>query len=277
MSRTVLHGIVFLLVVCAIIPYEGDRSSSASQAQQPPVELKAVADRLVQILETLDAPHVLDLYTDDFISGTGRSRHDLRRALLTLGANHVTLKVERAEIEEVKPTEARVRTHLRLHYKDRFRGLDGEVAVTDVLVHSFRKEAEHWKVYTDERVATYREGRFGTQPPQVELEVPQHMSDALRYPVKVSVQREAPKNYQVIMGNYVDDTLELPAPEVSTQLPENGVLQTRLSSNSDGFSEMVRVTVLATDQGGALVGATVVSKLIHGAPQNKLAPPKQAV
>ncbi|MGH7961341.1 MAG: hypothetical protein ACRERD_05885, partial [Candidatus Binatia bacterium] len=203
--------------------------------------------------------------------------HDLRRALLLLRANRVTLTVESAAIKEVRPAEAQLSTRLRMRYKDRFRGLDGEVIITDVVLHSLRKEAGRWKVYTDERVATYREGRFGEQPPQVALEVPQQLPPTLRYPVKVSVRREAVKSYQVIIGNYIDDVSELPDPEVMARLPEDGVLQTRLSPNSDGFSEMVRATVIAADQSGAPVGATVVSKFVHGAPQNKLVPPKQAV
>lgn len=276
MGRAVLHSIVFLLVILAIMPLGGGRAPLLSHAQQVPADLEAAVAQFVQTFETFDAKKVLELYTDDFISGTGRSKHELRRALLTLRANHVVLKVEHTEITEVKPTEARLSAHLRLRYKDRFRGLDGEVAVTDVILYSLRKEADRWKIYTDERLATDRDGHFGSQPPSVALEVPQKLSTALRYSVKVSVQREPAKSYQVILGNYVDDILDLPPPEVVTRLPEDGILQTRLSANPDGFSEVVRATVVATDQGGAVVGATMVSKFIHGALQNKPATPQQA-
>jgi hypothetical protein len=248
----------------------------SSQKPDIPPDLQQMVDQLVHGLETFDAPKTLAVYTEDFISGTGRTIHDLRRMLFSLDANHISLQVESAEVENVEPTEAQVKTRLRLRHKDRFRGLDGEVIVTDVLVHSLRKTADGWRIYTDRRVATYRDGRFGQQPPNVQLEIPEKLPRQSRYPVTVSVQREQAKSYQVILGNYVDDAEELPPPHLVSRLPKSGVLQTKLVQNAEGVSEMVRVAVVAATTEGELVGATLVSKLVLGSRQGEKKAPRHA-
>ena len=225
-----------------------------------------------------DVPAVLDAYAEDFTSGTGRSKDGVRQVFAQLQAHHVALKVESAEVEEAGPAEARLRTRFRLRYNDRFRDLgEGEVVVTDILVHRLRKDADHWKIYTDERVATYREGRFGGQPPNVEVTVPEKLPTGLHYPVKVVVRREEDRNYQVMLGNYAEDPIILPPPDIVTTLPDDGVLQANLLPNPQGRSEMVRITVIAADPAGKWLGATTVSKLVPGAQRKKRDAPQEAV
>jgi len=246
------------------------RSQPSPQSPTVPPDLQATVDKLVQAVEAFDIPHVLDAYTEDFTSGTGRSKDEIRRTLEQLQASHVNLKVESAEVEKADLAEARLKTRLRLRYKDRFRDLgEGEVVVTDVLVHKLRKDAESWKIYADEREATYREGRFGQHPPNVELQVPERLPTNLQYPVKVMVQREADIDYQVLLGNYVEDPAILPPPDIVTPLPDDGALQANLLPNPQGRSEMVRITVIAVDSAGKWVGATTVSKLVPGVPHKK--------
>jgi hypothetical protein len=195
--------------------------------------------------------------------------------LTQLQNNHVSLKVESAEVEEVGPVGAKLKTRLRLRYMDRFRDLgEGEVVVTDILVHRLRKDVDRWKIYTDERVSTYREGRFGEQSPNVQLEVPEKLPSGIDYPVKVSVQREADKIYEVMVGNYAEDPEFLPPPDIVTMLPNDGVLTANLLRNPPGRSEMVRITVIAEDPNGTWVGATTVSKLVPGVQREKQEAPQ---
>jgi hypothetical protein len=269
-------GIVLLCGAFFTFAGEDNHTQLSSQKSDTPAGLQQMVDQLVHGLETFDAPKTLAVYAEDFISGTGRTIHDLRRMLFSLDANHISLQVESTEVENVEPTEAQVKTRLRLRHKDRFRGLDGEVIVTDILVHSLRKTPDGWRIYTDRRVATYRDGRFGQQPPNVQLEIPEKLSRQSRYPVTVSVQRERAKSYQVILGNYVDDAEELPSPHVVSPLPESGVLETKLARNADGLSEMVRVAVVVSTTEGELVGATLVSKLVLGSRRGEKKGPRHA-
>lgn len=240
------------------------------QAEKVPAELQATVDKLVQAAETFDLPHILDSYAEDFRSGTGRTKDGVREVFTQLKKSHVILQVEKTEVEKVETTEAVLRTQLRLRYKDRFRDLgEGEVVVTDVLRHSLRKEQAGWKIYADERVSTHREGRFGAQPPNVQLDVPEHLPEGLEYPVTVTVRSEQDLDYQVMVGNYVEDPSILPPPDIVTALPEDGVLHAQLIPNPQGRSEMVRITIIAVASDGQWVGATTISKFVPGATQKK--------
>ena len=270
MNRALYFSVVLLFTGALAIFAGCHRSQPSSQSPSVPPDLQETVDKLVQAVEAFDIPHVLDAYTEDFTSGTGRSKDEVRHVLEQLQASHVNLKVEIAEIEKADPAEARLRTRLRLRYTDRFLDLgEGEVVVTDVLVHQLRKDTGAWKIYTDERVATYREGRFGQHPPNVELEVPEKLPTHLQYPVKVVVRRETDTDYQVMVGNYAEDPAILPPPDIVTPLPNNGILQANLLPNPQGHSEMVRITVIAADPVGKWIGATTVSKLVPGAPRKK--------
>jgi ketosteroid isomerase-like protein len=269
MNRALYFFAVFFMGVLAI---SGGchRSQPSAQSSPVPPDLQETVNKLVQAVEAFDIPHVLDAYTEDFTSGTGRSKAEVRQVLEQLQASHVGLKVESAEVETADPGEASLKTRLRLRYKDRFRDLgEGEVVVTDVLVHKLRKDAGSWKIYADERVATYREGRFGQHPPNIELDVPEKLPTDLQYPVKVVVQREADTDYQVLLGNYAEDPAFLPPPDIVAPLPKDGTLQAHLLPNPQGRSEMVRITVIATDPAGKWIGATTVSKLVPGAQRKK--------
>ena len=216
-------------------------------------------------METLDIPQALTGYADDYTSGTGRSKDSVREVLTKLQEGHVRITVEKTEIEEATADKAKLKTQIRLRYKDTFRDMaEGEVIVTDILRHFLRKESDHWKIYTDERISTYREGRFGEQSPNIRLEVPAKLPTDTSYPVTVSVQREGDKNYQVMVGHYPEDPEFLPPPDVVTELPENGVLTADLPRNQNGESEMVRITVIVEDQQGNWVGTTTVSKFVPG-------------
>jgi ketosteroid isomerase-like protein len=270
-SAILLTGALAISIGC-------HRSQPSSQLSSVPPDLQETVNKLVQAVEAFDIPHVLEAYTEDFTSGTGRSKDEIGRTLEQLQASHVNLKVESAEVEKADPTEASLKTRLRLRYKDRFRNLgEGEVVVTDVLVHKLRKDADSWKIYADERVATYREGRFGQQPPNVELTVPEKLPANLQYPVKVVVRREADTDYQVLLGNYAEDPALLPPPDIVTPLPDDGVLQANLLPNPQGRSEMVRITVIAADPAGKWLGATTVSKFVPGMPRKKKGTPQETV
>jgi hypothetical protein len=235
-----------------------------------PPDLQKDVDAMVQAVEKLDIAKALAGYADDYISGTGRSKDGVSEALTNLQERQVAVTVEKTEIEEASADKAKLKTQLRLRYKDTFRDMaEGEVIVTDILRHSLRKENDRWKIYTDERVSTYREGRFGEQSPNIRLEVPARLPEDPSYPVTVTVQRAADKNYQVMVGHYPEDPQFLPPPDVVTELPENGVLTADLPRNQDGESEMVRITVIVEDQEGNWVGATTVSKFIPGLSQDK--------
>lgn len=240
--------------------------SSESQGAIPvPPDLKATVNDLVRAVETLDIPKVLSTYADDFKSGTGRPKESLREVLTQLQKNGVKIEIEKTDFEEASEEEAKLRTQIRLRYTDTFRELgEGEVLVTDVLRHSFRKENEHWHIYKDQRVATYREGRFGERSPNVQIEVPVQIPPATDYAVTISVQREADKTYQVMVGNYLEDPGFLPPPDIVTALPEQGPLTVTLTRNPQGRGEMVRITVITEDGIGNWVGATTVSKYVPG-------------
>ncbi len=138
------------------------------------------------------------------------------------------------------------------------------MVVTDVLAHRLRKSAGQWRIYTDRRLATYREGRFGRSSPNVRLEVPDQLPTSLDYPVAVVVQQHPQTQYRVALGNYPEDPGVLPPPDVKARLPEDGRLEATLLPNPQGLSEMVRVTVIAADFQGDWQGATIVSKLVPG-------------
>lgn len=276
--RTIfLRGISFfaigaiLLTGCRRSQQETLANAPASPAAHVPGDLQATVDKLVHAAEAFDIPHILDAYADDFASGTGRSKEGVREVFSQLRQNHVTLQVEKAEVETVDEGEARLRTQLRLRYLDRFRDLgEGEVVVTDVLQHSLRKEETGWKIYADERLSTYREGRFGAQPPNVQLDVPERLPKNLEYPVTVTVRREQNTDYQIMLGNYVEDPAILPPPDLVTPLPEDGVLHAHLLPNPQGRSEMVRITVIAATPEGQWIGATTISKFVpDGKKKNK--------
>jgi len=266
MNRTIPFSAVLFFMGLLAISAGCHRSQPSSQSPLVPPDLQEAVNKLVRAVEAFDISHVLDAYADDFTSGTGRSKEEVRRVLTQLQANHVTLKVESAEVEKADPTEAKLKTRMRLRYMDRFRDLgEGEVVVTDILVHTLRKDADGWKIHADERVATYREGRFGQHPPNVEVEVPEKLPSDLHYPVTVVVRRETDTDYQVMVGNYAEDPAILPPPDIVTPLPDDGVLQANLLPNPQGRSEMVRITVIAANPAGKWVGATTVSKLVPGA------------
>jgi len=278
MSQTISLRVILLLVGVLIIPAGCQRDRRSAQGPEVPADLQETLDRLVQAVEVFDIPKVLDAYAEDYASGTGRSKDEVRRTFEQLQANRVSLKIEEVAVEKADLTEAKLRTRIRLRYMDRFRDLgEGEVVVTDVLVHKLRKEADSWKIYADERVATYREGRFGQHPPNVEIQVPEKLPTDLHYPVKVTVRREADADYQVMLGNYAEDPAVLPPPDIVTALPEDGVLEANLIPNPQGRGEMVRITVIAADTDGKWVGATTVSKFVPGLPRKKKEAPQEMV
>jgi ketosteroid isomerase-like protein len=262
-------GLLFF-ASCKRSPQSQSPQPSQQQAVTAPADLQHTVDQLVHAAETFDIPHLLDVYADDFVSGTGRSKEGVAKLFSQFKENHVRLQVEKSEFEKIENGTALLRTRLRLRYMDRFRDLgEGEVVITDVLRHSLRKEATGWKIYADERVSTYREGRFGAQPPTVQLETPDRLPTGLEYPVTVTVRREKNTEYQVMVGNYVEDPAILPPPDIVTPLPDDGVLHAHLLPNPQGRSEMVRITVIAAALDGHWVGATIVSKFVPGAPLKK--------
>jgi hypothetical protein len=240
-------------------------SAQHQDAVPVPPDLKVTVNDLVHAVETLDIPKILATYADDFRSGTGRPKESLREVLAQLQKNRVKVQVEKTDFEQASDGEAKLRTQIRLRYTDTFRDLgEGEVLVTDVLRHSFRKENEHWYIYKDQRVATYREGRFGERSPNVQIEVPVQIPTTPDYTVTISVQRESDKTYQVMVGNYLEDPEFLPPPDIITALPEQEPLTVTLTRNPQGRGEMVRITVITEDGIGNWVGATTVSKYVPG-------------
>ncbi|MCS6926798.1 MAG: nuclear transport factor 2 family protein [Candidatus Binatia bacterium] len=228
--------------------------------------MQATVAQLVQAAEAFDLPRILAVYADDFVSGTGRSKEAVAAILSQLQANRVSLRVEHTELEKVTPTTATLRTRIRLRYADWFHTLgEGEVVITDVLLHWLRKEAQGWRIYTDRRIASYRDGRFGPQPPNVELVVPETLPLDPVYPVHITVRRETGRTYRVMVGNYTEDPGILPPPDISAVLPPDGGLTATLIPNPRRLSEIVRVTVIAADTSGQWVGAATLSKLVPGA------------
>jgi hypothetical protein len=271
--QTIRLRVAFFLIVGFMALSGCQRSPSNSHPSSPqtievPADLQETVDLLTRAAEGFDIPRILDAYADDFLSGTGRSKESVREVFSQLKERQVKLQVEKAEVEKVDANEALLRTQLRLRYIDRFRDLgEGEIVITDTLKHSLRKEQTGWKIYADERVSTYREGRFGSQPPNVQLTVPDHLPTSLEYPVTVTVRQDQNLDYQVMVGNYVEDPAILPPPDIVTVLPEDGILHAQLTPNPQGRSEMVRITVIAATSEGEWVGATTVSKFVPGAPR----------
>jgi hypothetical protein len=232
-------------------------------------------ERLARAAEAFDIPHLLDAYAEDFLSGTGRTKDRIREVFTQLRENNVKLEVEKTDVENIENETASLRTQLRLRYMDHFRDLgEGEVVITDILRHTLRKNNSGWKIHADERLFTYREGRFGPHPPNVQLAVPDRLPLNLEYEVTVTVRRESDTEYQVMVGNYAEDPVILPPPDLVTSPPEDGILRVNLLPNPHGRSEMVRITVIAANSEGQWIGATTVSKFVPGAPTQKHAKEK---
>ena len=241
-----------------------ERPHGSTDPAVPP-ELRQTLEQLTHGLEAFDPEQVLAVYADDFISGTGRSKQGVGEVLIRLRQRQVALSVEKVDVTDADDTRAAITTALRLRYTDRFRNIGaGEVVITDVLSHLLRKDAGQWQIYTDKRLATYREGRFGEEAPNVTIEVPDRLPTGLDYPVSVVVQQQPRTQYRVAIGNYPEDPGVLPPPDVEARLPEDGRLEANLLPNPQGVSEMVRVTVIAADVQGDWQGATTVSKLVPG-------------
>ena len=221
-ALTVLLSGLLVVTGCNRSPSSSSTEQQAGSAGHQdaipvPPDLKVTVNDLVHAVETLDIPKILATYADDFRSGTGRPKESLREVLTQLQKNQVKVQVEKTDFEQASDGEAKLRTQIRLRYTDTFRDLgEGEVLVTDVLRHSFRKEDEHWYIYKDQRVATYREGRFGERSPNVQVEVPVQIPTTPDYTVTISVQRESDKTYQVMVGNYLEDPGFLPPPDIVT-------------------------------------------------------------
>ncbi len=238
---------------------------SQSASQSVPKDLQQALEQLSQGLEAFDPEQVLAVYADDFISGTGRSKQGVGEVLTRLRKSNVSLSVDKVDVTDAGDTRAEITTYMRLRYTDRFRNIgEGEVVITDILSHLLRKHEGQWRIYTDKRLATYREGRFGEYSPNVTVEVPDQLPTGLAYPVSVVVQQQHKTYYRVSIGNYPEDPGALPPPDIETMLPEDGRLDANLLPNPQGFSEMVRVTVIAEDFQGGWQGATTVSKLVPG-------------
>ena len=260
-------GIVLLVGCQRTQPTDSSPDPSPPAAVSVPSDLQTTVTQLVSAVETFDIPHILDAYAEDFLSGSGRSREDIRRVFTQLRARNVKLEVEKAEIENVTEGNANLRTQIRLRYLDRFRDLgEGEVVITDVLRHTLRKGEPGWKIHADDRVSTYREGRYGPRSPNARLEVPSQLPTEA-YTATITVPREPDTEYQVMVGNYAEDPAMLPPPDIVLPLPEDGVLAAPLLPNPQGRGEMVRVTVIAATPDGEWLGATTVSRFIPGAPR----------
>ena len=247
--------------------YMGTACEYPSGSADPavPSDLRQTLEQLADGLEAFDPEQVLAVYADDFISGTGRSKQGVGEVLMRLRQSQVSLSVEKVDVTEADDTRAAITTSLRLRYTDRFRNIGaGEVVITDVLSHLLRKDAGQWQIYTDKRLASYREGRFGASAPNVTLAVPERLPTGLDYPVAVVVQQQPRTRYRVAIGNYPEDPGVLPPPDVDALLPRDGRLETKLLPNPQGVSEMVRVTVIAANVRGDWQGATTVSRLVPG-------------
>ncbi len=270
-----------LVPAMLLVLYMGTACGRPHGSAAPPVppELRQTLEQLAHGLEAFDSEQVLAVYADDFISGTGRSKYGVGEVLTRLRASKVSLRVEKIDVTEADDSRAAITTSLRLRYTDRFRNIGaGEVVITDVLSHLLRKDAGQWRIYTDKRLATYREGRFGASSPNVTIEVPDRLPTGLDYPVSVVVQQQPQTQYRVAIGNYPEDPGVLPPPDVEARLPEDGRLEAHLLPNPQGLSEMVRVTVIAADVQGDWQGATTVSRLVPGLqrterPKRRDAPP----
>ena len=256
--------LVPVVVLALCVGSACERPHSSADPSVPP-DLRQTLEQLAHGLEAFDPEQVLAVYADDFISGTGRSKRGVGEVLTRLRESKVSLSVDKVEVTEADDTHAAITTSMRLRYPDRFRNIGaGEVVITDVLSHLLRKDAGQWQIYTDKRLATYREGRFGEEAPNVTIAVPARLPTGLDYPVSVVVQQQPQLQYRVAIGNYPEDPGVLPPPDVEARLPKDGRLEANLLPNPQGVSEMVRVTVIAADVQGDWQGATTVSKLVPG-------------
>ena len=247
-------------------PLNLPQDSPRQAAVTVPPDLQEAVAQFTHAIETFDLPHILEAYAEDFLSGSGRSKEDIRKVFTQLRARNVKLKVEKTVIENTEEEKASLRTQIRLRYMDYFRDLgEGEVVITDVLRHALRKDESGWKIHADDRVSTYREGRFGPRSPNAQLDVPSQLPTNSQYRVTVTVQREQNTQYQVMVGNYAEDPSVLPPPDLVTSLPEDGVLQAHLLPNPQGRGEMVRLTLIAENPKGQWIGATTISKFIPNA------------
>ena len=267
-----LHFLYGKLILCLVAvlgcqppaqaPSEGDSTSSL------PAGLQQTIDTLIGAVEAFDISTILALYADDFVSGTGRSKDDIGTIFSQLKTNKISLTVEDTEVENLTPVDVRLTTRIRVRYSGRFRNVgEGPVVMTDVLQHALRKDAERWLIYTDQRLASYQEGRYGARSPNVRLEVPDKLPTETSYPVTVNVQREKNTVYQILLGNYPEDPGVLPPPDIVTELPPDGILKIPLLINPQRRNEMVRLTVLAVTRAGEPIGATMISTLVPGTPR----------
>ena len=261
----VVSGFILLSSCQRSQPPDQPQDSPRQAAVAVPADLQDTINQFVHAVENFDILHILDAYAEDFRSGSGRSKEDIHRIFTQLRSRNVKLKIEKAVIENTQDKSASLRTQIRLRYPDSFRNLgEGEVVITDVLQHALRKNEAGWKIYTDDRVSTYREGRFGPRSPNAQLDVPSQLPTNSEYTVTVTVRREQDVDYQVMVGNYAEDQTILPPPDFVTPLPDSGVLQTQLLPNPQGRGEMVRITIIAGDREGQWLGATTISKFVPG-------------
>jgi ketosteroid isomerase-like protein len=262
-------------VVCGATTISGcnqtEHSSSRTEtASTLPPDLQKTVDTLIGAIEAFDVSAILSAYTDDFISGTGRSKQDVGNIFTQLRSNQVSLHVQDIEVGEVEATQAQISMTIRVRYSGRFRNVgEGPVVLTDVLRHSLRKETSGWKIYTDLRLASYQEGRYGDRSPNVHIELPKKLPSEMNYPATITVQREKNTVYQIMLGNYPEDPGFLPPPDVVTELPPDGVLKVTLLTNPQGSSEMVRLTVMALTSDGEPLGATLISTFVPGKPRHQ--------
>lgn len=259
-----LHGRLILCLVAALGCQPADQApSEADLTSSLTADLQQTIDALVGAVEAFDVSTILAIYADDFVSGTGRSKDDIGTIFSQLSANKVSLTVEETDVERRTPRDVRLTTTIRVRYSGRFRNLgEGPGVVTDVLQHSLHKDADRWRIYTDHRLASYQEGRYGDRSPNVRLEVPEQLPTEMSYPVTVNVQREKNVVYHVLLGNYPEDPGVLPPPDIVTALPPNGVLTIPLLTNPQRRNEIVRLTVLAATRAGEPIGATMISTLV---------------
>src|SRR5262245_40665782 len=94
MKRALYFSATLLLAAVLGLSDGCHRSQLSSQSPSVPPDLQEAVNKLVQAVEAFDIPHVLEAYTEDFTSGTGRSKDEVRRVLEQLQASHVGLTVE---------------------------------------------------------------------------------------------------------------------------------------------------------------------------------------
>jgi len=267
-----LHTIRFFAVGLVLLsscqrnhPTDPTQDDSRKTAVAVPPDLHETVSQLTRAIQTFDISRILEVYAEDFLSGSGRSKEDIRNVFVQLRTRNVKLEVEKAIIETVEDKGASLRTQIRLRYMDHFRSLgEGEVVITDVLRHELRKNELGWQIHADDRVSTYREGRFGPHSPNVQLDVPNQLPATFEYTATVTVRQEQETQYRVMIGNYAEDPTILPPPDLVLPLPEDGILHVRLLPNLQKRGEMVRLTIIAANQQGEWLGATTISKFVPG-------------